>query len=292
MQDLDWSDIRIVLALARAGSLAAAARRLRIDATTVARRVARTEARLGTRLFDRADGACRPTEAGARVAVAAERMETEAEAMLAAVTGSDAQVAGTVRLTSVPLLVDRLLIPALPGLLARHAGLLVELVAEPRSLSLTRREADMALRLARPQGEQAAVARRVGRLVYAAYAPAGANGARLPWIGYEDGMADLPPARRAADLAARDGRPLAAMRVNDGGGVLQAVLAGLGRGLLPCLVGDAEPGLTRLDDPDAGFERELWLLIHPELRRLPRVRAVVEWLEAVLAAAQPRPVAA
>lgn len=283
MQGLDWSDLRIVLALARTGSMAAAGRRLRIDPTTVARRLARAEARLGVRLLDRADGACRPTEAGARVAAAAERMEAEADAMAAAVAGADSRVAGTVRLTAVPLLVDRLLIPALPALLARHPELAVELVAEPRALSLTRREADMALRLARPQAEQAAVARRIGRLRYAAYAPAGADAAALPWIGYEDGMAELPPARRSAALAARDGG-VAAVRVNDGGGLLQAVRAGLGRGVLPRVVGDAEPGLVRLDEPEACFERELWLLAHPELRRLPRMRAVAGWLDAVVAA--------
>lgn len=282
MQDLDWSDLRTVLALARAGTMAAAARRLRVDPTTVARRIARTETRLGVRLFDRAEGACRPTEAGARAAAAAERMEAEADAVAEAVAGSDRRVAGTVRLTAVPLLVDRVLIPALPGLLARHPELTVELVAEPRALSLTRREADMALRLARPTGEQAVVARRLGRLAYAAYGPAGADPHSLPWIAYEDGMAELPPAKRTAALAARDGGRLAAVRVNDGGGLLQAIRAGLGRGVLPCAVGDAATGLVRLDDPGAVFERELWLLTHPELRRLPRVRAVAEWLDATL----------
>ncbi|MEQ9332512.1 LysR family transcriptional regulator, partial [Thalassobaculum sp.] len=239
------------------------------------------EAALGVRLFDRVEGAWRPTAAGASAAAAAERMEGEAGALAEAVAGADARVAGTVRLTAVPLLVDRLLVPALPALLARHPDLTVELVAEPRALSLTRREADLALRLARPTGEQAPLARRIGRLAYAAYGPTGADASALPWIGYDDSMADLPPARRMMELAARDGRPMAGLRVNDGGGLLQAIRAGIGRGLLPRLVGDRAAGLARLDDPDAVLERELWLMIHPELRGLARVRAVVAWLDAV-----------
>ena len=280
-QEPDWSDLRVVLALARFGTLAEAARRLRVDPTTVARRIVRAEAALGVRLFDRVEGNWRTTAAGASAAAAAERMEGEAGALAEAVAGADARVAGTVRLTAVPLLVDRLLVPALPGLLVRHPDLTVELIAEPRSLSLTRREADLALRLARPTGEQAALARRIGRLAYAAYGPAGVDPAALPWVGYDDSMADLPPARRMVDLAARDGRPMAGLRVNDGGGLLQAVRAGIGRGLLPRMVGDRAAGLVRLDDPDAVLERELWLLIHPELRGLARVRAVAGWLDAV-----------
>lgn len=282
MQDPDWSDLRVVLALARFGTLAEAARRLRVDPTTVSRRVVRAEAALGARLFDRVEGNWRPTAAGVRAAAAAERMEGEAGGLAEAVAGADAAVAGTVRLTSVPILVDHVLIPALPGLLARHPDLAVELIAEPRSLSLTRREADLALRLARPTGEQSALARRIGRLAYAAYAPAGADPSVLPWIGYDDSMADLPPARRTAALAARDGETLAGLRVNDGGGLLQAVRAGIGKGVLPRMVGDAAPGLVRLDDPEAEFDRELWLLTHPELRGLARVKAVAGWLESAL----------
>lgn len=282
MQELDWSDLRIVLALARFRTLAQAARRLKIDPTTVARRIVRAEAALGVRLFDRIEGAWRPTAAGTSAATSAERIEGEAGALAEAVAGADTRVAGTVRLTAVPILADRLLVPALPGLLARHPDLTVELIAEPRSLSLTRREADLALRLARPSGEQATLARRIGVLAYAAYAPAGADPMALPWIGYDDSMTDLPPARHTSDLAIRDGRPLAGLRVNDGGGLLQAIRAGIGRGVLPRVVGDRARGLVRLDDPDAVLERELWLLTHPELRGLARLRAVVKWVEEVV----------
>ena len=146
-----------------------------MDATTVGRRLRAAEAALGARLFQRMpDGALRPTQAGELAAAHAERAEAVVADLLEAVAGADAAPVGTVRVTAVPVLVGRVLAPAAAALTARHPGLRLELVAEPRDLSLTRREADVALRLARPTpgAGQAVLARRIGRLVYAAYAPA------------------------------------------------------------------------------------------------------------------------
>ncbi len=166
LRPLDWNDLRYLLAVARGGTLAGAAKGLGVDDSTVSRRVARLEARLEARLFERAgDGRLRPTPAGAEALERAERMELEVEGLRDSVTGADAVCAGTVRLTSVPLLVNRLLVPALPGLLDRHPALNLELVADPSDLSLRRREADIALRLARPRsGGRSVLARRIGTL--------------------------------------------------------------------------------------------------------------------------------
>lgn len=153
MQDLDWDDLRFVLAVARGRSLAGAARRLRVNESTVGRRVARMEQRLGARLFERIAGSLTPTEAGDRVIAGAERVELELQAVAGAVSGTDRLAAGSVRLTAVPIVVNRILVPALPSLLSAHPDLRVELIAEPRDLSLTRRETDIALRLARPEDE-------------------------------------------------------------------------------------------------------------------------------------------
>lgn len=289
MQPQTWDDLRIVLALARAGTLAGAAARLRIDATTVGRRLRAAEASLGARLFERAgrDGVLRPTPAGAVVVLHAERVESEVAALRGTVSGADAVASGSVRLTSVPILVSRVLVPAVPTLAVRHPGLRLDLIAEPRDLSLTRRDADLALRLARPSPEagQGVLARRIGRLAYAAYAPAeAAPDATLPWIGYEDGMAGLPPARWIAAAAGSGG--VAPVALNDGEAIIQAVRAGLGRSLLPRIVGDREPGLRRiatagLPDPPS---RELWLLVDPDLRPLARIAAVIAWIEEIVAA--------
>jgi DNA-binding transcriptional LysR family regulator len=177
--------------------------------------------------------------------------------------------------------VNRILVPALPDLLRRHPQLRIELIAEPRDMSLTKREADIALRLARPAKEARAVARRVGHLDYAVYGPRGTPAETLPWITYEDAMADLPQWRWMADQARQDGAVRATLAANDAEAILRGVEAGLGKSLLPMAVADREPGLVRLDSGPAALTRELWLMVHPDLRHLTRIGAVMDWLVAV-----------
>jgi DNA-binding transcriptional LysR family regulator len=288
MQTINWNDLRYVLAVSRGGTLAAAARLLAVDDTTVARRLAALEATLGVRLYERLpQGGLLLTTAGERATLRAERVEREMSA-LGPLAGANDLVSGTVRITSVPIVVNHVLVPAAKILRERHPNLQLELVAEPRDLSLTRREADLALRLARPKtGGTRVLARRVGTLRYEVYAAAscGARDAStLPWISYDDTMAHLPQARWIAARAVRNSERVAAVHVNDAEGVLGAVIAGLGRSLLPCIVADADPRLRRVGAkrrPPA-LTRELWLLTHAELRRLTRVEAAVEWIEAIV----------
>lgn len=278
MQDLNWNDLRFVLAVARSQSLAGAARRLGVNESTVGRRIAEAEQRLGARLFERSLGAFHPTEAGRAVVAGAERVELEVQAVETVVSGADRLAAGTVRLTSVPIVVNRVLVPALSSLLRAHPQLRVELIAEPRDLSLTKREADIALRLARPRSEVRAVTRRIGQLDYAVYGPSRKSGPPLPWITYEDGMADLPQWRWMAEQSDRGRGAPPPLTVNDAEAILQGVKAGLGKSLLPVAIAQREPGLVRLEGGPPALARELWLLVHPELRNLTRVRVVIDWL--------------
>lgn len=285
---MDWNDLRYVLALAREGSYAAAAQRLAVDPTTIPRRLRAIEAALEVRLFERGgDGRMWPTQAGKIVANRAEAMEAEAGRLVEAVKGTDAFASGVVRVTAVPILINRVLVPAANELVALHPQLRLELVAEARSLSLTRREADIALRLARPSDDAGnrILARRIGTLVYAVYAAktiTADRAAELPWLTYEDNMAHLPQASWVAEIACKGGRT-AAVTMNDAEAILQAAKAGLGRALLPCIVADQIPGLARVtvdDVPPTG--REMWLLTHPDLRHLTRITAVLEWMEATI----------
>ena len=284
MQALDWNDLRHVLALAREGSHAAAARQLGVDPTTVTRRLRAIEAALGVRLFERgADGDMCLTQAGEIAAKRAEAVEAEIGGLKAAVQGADASASGTVRVTAVPILINRVLVPAAAELMVRHPQLRVELIAESRDLSLTRREADIALRLARPSDDTGnrVLSRRIGTLAYAVYVGSNvqADTEKLPWLTYEDGMAHLPQARWIAKAAEKNGG-LSAVAVNDAEAVLQAVQAGLGRSLLPCIVADHVLGLRRVSVDEAEFpEREIWLLTHPDLRHLARIAAVLAWIE-------------
>lgn len=154
-----------------------------------------------------------------------------------------------VRLSGVPMLVNRLLIPALPQLYARYPRLRIELIAEARNASLTRREADVALRLARPEGGSAVLAKCLGHLEYAVYGPRKCAADHLPWITYEEGLSHLPQARWIA-TATHDGE-LAPLLVSDAEAIVHAMHAGLGKSLLPCFGADRDSKLRRLSNSKA-----------------------------------------
>jgi DNA-binding transcriptional LysR family regulator len=281
MQDMNWNDLRYVLALARGARLASAARRLEVNEVTVARRLSRIEHMLGARLFERIGGRLVATEIGQVVIRQAEDIESRVEQINQTVTGADAKAVGLVRLTAVPMLLNRLLIPALPRLLPAHPMLQLHLIAEPRNLSLMQREADLALRFGRPEEEQRVIARRIADFAYWVYGPALLPSGPVPWIIY-DSSVSLPHAHwlaKAAQSTPEVGPPLI---VNDSDVIVHAVRAGLGRSLLPGLVGDCEPGLRRHGSAEPVLSRELWLLVHPEKRRLARVEVVIAWLEQIL----------
>jgi DNA-binding transcriptional LysR family regulator len=273
---MDWNDLRYVLMLSRASTLAAAARRLNVNQTTVARRLDAVQRALGARLFERVDGAFHPTKAGEAAIAHAARVEQDVADLERGVRNVDHEVAGSVRLTAVPVLINRLVVPALPELQARHSGLQLDLVADSRNASLTRREADVALRLARPEAGRSVLARRLGQLDYAVYGARDGSPSQLPWITYEEGSAHLPQARWI-EMASR-GEAMAPLSVNDAEALFQAVSAGLGKSLLPCFVADGATGLRRLSGAKPVLSREVWLLTHAELRRQARIVAVVDWL--------------
>jgi len=277
MQAMDWDDLRYLLAAARAGTLAGAARRLGVDQTTVARRIAAAESTLGARLFDRQAGLLRPTRAGSAAIARAADVERDVGALRSAIAGNDAALGGVVRVTAVPILANRLLIPALPSLQRRHPGLRLELIGDPRNLSLSRREADIALRLARPESGGATLTRRIAELPYAVYAPARRRRRIWPWITYEEGLAHLPQARWIAKTAPGE-EP--ALRVGDAEAIVAAIRAGIGQSLLPRFVGDDDPRMRRLGG--TVLTREIWLLTHREIRAQARIAAALAWLEEVV----------
>jgi DNA-binding transcriptional LysR family regulator len=259
-----------------------AARRLGLNESTVARRITQAEKRLRARLFERSLGKLEPTEAGAEIIRRAERIEMEVQAAEGAIAGTDERAAGTVRVTTVPIVANRILAPALTHLLAEHPHLRIELIGDSRDLSLTKREADIALRLARPQKEVRAIARRIGRLAYAVYGPARHASKSLPWVTYEDRMNDLPQSQWIAETIAHDRAADPQVLVNDAEVLLQCVTAGLGKSVLPVAIGEQMPGLVRIGECPQALSRELWLMVHPDLRDLIRVRVVMDWIMATI----------
>jgi DNA-binding transcriptional LysR family regulator len=278
MQELDWNDLRYILCLSRAGCITGAARKLGVNETTVARRIARVEGRLGARMFERDAGVLRPTDSGQIVIDRAERIELDVEAIEDGVTSADSVAVGKVRVTAVPLVLNHILIPALPDLLRSHPRLQLELASDHRNLSVTNREADIALRMARPDREYRAVARRIGIVDYAVYGASAAS-RPLPWITLEAGWSHLPHARWMAKAIASDPEARTTVIVNDSELALTTVRTGLGRSLLPCRVGDRVPEVSRLSGPKPVLSREMWLIVHPDLKHLARVRAVIAWIK-------------
>lgn len=268
--------MRTFLAITRHGTLSAAARALGVTQPTMGRRLAAMEVRTGARLLQRLPGRYVLTPLGESVLGNAERIESEALAAERTITGKDIGLEGLVRLTTVDTLAARIVAPALADLQSRHPGIIVELVPDTRSLSLSRREADIALRMTRFEGHEVA-SRRVGAMTMGLYATPDwqerieKGDVRL--VTVLDDQAHLPEAKWL-----RDAFPDAAsgFRSNSREVQLWATKSGAGIAALARYRADAEPGLVRLrrDLPD--LVRDIWLGVHVDMRHMPRVRAVMD----------------
>ena len=280
---MNWEDLRHFLALAEAGSLSEAARRLKVDHTTVARRIAGLEAALGLRLVERRPRALTLSADGLRIADLGQGMADRAFAILRLAQGVDSAPHGLVRVSAPPALAAVVLAPRLAGLRHDHPGLVVDLIGEQHAANLGRREADIAVRLSRPAGDSL-VCRKVGQMALALYAsPAYARGRMASdWdlLAHDGVPADLPQ-QRWLDVALA-GRP-AVFRASDLMALAAAARAGIGVAVLPRFLGDGDPQLTRLDSPVPPPRRDIWTVIHADLHRAPRIRAVLDWLAAALA---------
>lgn len=291
---MDWDHLRFVMAVAEAGGLSAAGRRLRVDPATVSRRLDALEAELGCKLFHRSRRGLEPTAAGAKLAEHARRMEAEVLALSLELTAEDRGLQGTVVVAATEPIATGLVVPALPAFQAQHPGIAVELVTGIRSLDLGRREADLALRLHRPEQAELKL-RRIGRVGYGLYAsPAylerqappqeAARFAGQRLIDWPLGYTEIP---QVPWLRARASEAMVVLRSSSAVTRLAAAVAGVGIALLPCLQADPEPGLRRLpSEPPPALD--LWLTSHRDLAGVPRVRALLDHLAAAARAAAVR----
>jgi DNA-binding transcriptional LysR family regulator len=275
---LDPSDLQVVLALTRAGTLAAAGERLGLNPSTVFRSIQRIERGLGQALFERSRSGYLPTAQGQALAGHAEQIEIHLESARSAAQLGPELVSGTVRLTTTDTILHGLLAPALKALHAVHPLLGFELHAGNELASLTRRDADIAVR-ATQRPPQHLVGRHVGPIRLALYAARGApirryDPARLaaaPWIAPDDALPDHPSVRwRRKHFA----KVAPTYRVNSILSVMEFVVQGLGVGLLPMFLAQPHPGLRALTPALDECQTELWLLAHPESRHLIRVATV------------------
>lgn len=269
-------DIRILLAIARRGTLSGAAETLGLHQTTVSRRLDALEQALGTRLFDRIDRRMQPTRKGEAMLAQAERVEQEALTLEALAERADMRPAGNVRIAGVESLLSVMVAPFLGQLWNRYPDIAVELVAGNENLHLSRREADIALRLARPVSGDVTM-RRIGVFGFALYGPSEVEegASSISWGGYDEELDHVPEQKWLMVRAGHGSLRLKASSAH----ILAAAACRAGlRVMLPCCMGDRAAGLTRLSGPEPAVCREIWLLVHRQIRHVARVGAVIDWL--------------
>jgi DNA-binding transcriptional LysR family regulator len=272
------ADLEVVLALVRAGTLAAAGERLGVNASTVFRSLQKIERGLGTPLFARSRSGYAPGEMALQLAEQAEHVEAALEASRAVVRQQPGAVSGTVRITTTDTILHGLVAPALARLRALHPLLSFELHTGNELASLTRRDADIAVR-ATKQPPAHLVGRRLGPIRAALFAAA-SSGLRsledveatsVPWIAPDDALPEHPSVlwRRKAFP-----RVVPQYRVSSILSVAQLVELGLGVGVVPLFLAQQMPGLVQVGETLEEGQTELWLLTHPQSRHLRRVSTV------------------
>ena len=279
---LDWDDLRFFLSVARHGSLSAAAKELHVAQSTVGRRLASLEAALGVRLLNRTPDGYVPTLGGQGLREQAERMEAEALSLERSVGGRDTRLAGLVRVTCAETVASHILAPCFAELHLQHPDIMIELIPDPRELSLSMREADISVRLARPD-QHDLVVRRVGSLAFGLYAApgyldrhgepdfeGGCPGHHL--ITQLEDIQDVIQTGWLADLAPR---ARIALQTSSHEAAVSAAVHGGGLACLARFRADREPGLERLTAPTAVPSAGIWLVVHRDSRGMARIRVIL-----------------
>jgi DNA-binding transcriptional LysR family regulator len=279
---MDWDDVRVFLAVARHGSLRAAGRALGLSQPTIGRRLASFEATFGgPTLFDRLPEGLRLNAAGDALIAAAEELESAALALERRRAAASPALSGTVRVSVGEWG---------GGFLARHLDqssetglpptLTLELVESWETANLARRDADLALRHGVPEGGNLYVS-KVGVIACAVYRRRDGRvhdplrGAA--WVTYPEEQIHVISARWVDQQLRATGGSVA-LRASTLPLRTDAVRAGIGVGLLPCYVGDADPLLERITPPVPELGAEYWVIVHRDLRRAACVRAVIDWI--------------
>lgn len=275
---LSGADLEVVLALSRTGTLAAAAERLAVDASTVFRTVQRIERQLGQSLFARSRQGYRPSELALKLAAHAEQMEAALEAARSELQAEPEQVSGTVRITTTDTILHGLLAPALASLSAAHPLLRYELHSGNELADLSKRDADIAVRATRRPPSHL-VGKHLGPVKVALYAPAGSalrsiddvHALSPPWVSRDETLPEHPSVTWRKKHFPKE-QPVC--QVDSILTVVELVAQGLGVGILPLFLAQGRAGLQQISAPLDEAQTELWLLTHTESRHLRRVSAV------------------
>ena len=285
----NWDDYRFFATLAQSGSVRASGDRLGVNASTVTRRLDGLEGRLGVKLFVRSHSGLQLTPDGEQLFARLEPLVAELGDLEATFSGWGEEVAGTVRLT-LPDVLALILMPELAGFSAEHPGVRLEFIPNYRELDLARGEADMAIRVTN-QPPDTLIGRQLGESRLGVYGSRSYLALHDPieapeearWI--ESGIESI----RAPGFKKRFYANVP-MGIRCNSVLLQqsALAADMGITLLPCAVGDADPNLERIGALEALEAQPIWLLFHPDLRGVPRIRALSDHIQSAFTRLEPR----
>src|SRR5271165_1021451 len=284
--ELSWDEFRLVKAIADSRSLAGAAALLGLNHSTVFRRLGALEARVGAPLFERSRFGYDPTAAGDEMIALANLMAESIMEFERRVAGRDARPTGRLKVTTVEAIGQRFMPAILAQFQGQNPGVVIDLILSEQELNLSRRDADVAIRVTNDPPETL-VGRRLCAVRWAIYYRrdlVGALGSQplesAPFIGFGENFG--PPAgRRWTETHVRPGRVVG--KVNSILNMRELAIQGMGAALLPCVLGDVSPALVRLAPPLAELEAGLWILTHSDLRRSARVRAFMDFAGAEMA---------
>lgn len=281
MQDTDWDDLRFFLAVDRKGSVAGAARALGTNHSTVLRRLSSLEKNLGVRLFERLRTGYTMTSAGEQLIARLQGVNEQIEGAQRQLAGLDTRPAGSIRVTSTDTLAHGLLMPHLAAFRAAHPAIQLQLVVNNTFLSLTRREADVAIRPSNRPPENL-IGRKVGSIQTALYASRDywrTHGNRKPtqwdWVVADESLGHLEQARWAAQRVPPE---RIAVSVDSLLGMRDAIRAGLGVGMLLTMLADGDPQLVQIEKPDPRLDTSIWILTHGDLKQVPRIQLFTKFM--------------
>ena len=287
---VDWDDVRFFLAVARGGSVRAAAEQLGVNHSTVLRRVGQLEERLAAQLFDKRPSGYRITEAGEEVLGLAEQMEVSSNQLEARIVGRDQSVRGLLRVTVAPTIATHLMMPAFAEFARQYPEVEVEILSQDEPVNLTNREADVAIRVVYDRdtlplnlhglkGPELFGGIYLARDLLAAWRAGSVD--RVRWIVKTN--IGVPDWAHGGEVPAA-GVPF---RVNSADAQIAAVQRGLGMTGLSCFVGDADPLLARVPGTKLRMHGTVWLLTQGETRKTRRVRLFTEFVADRLAGVAP-----
>lgn len=284
-QPLNWNDIHVVLAVCREGTLSGAARTLGVNHSTVFRRIGAIEKKLGVRLFERLASGYLMTEAGEAMLESGEHIENEVQGLSRKLLGRDLHLSGVIRVAVPDALLVKILMPHLNTFSQQYPKIQIELNISNNYLNLSKREADVAIRVTQKPPETV-VGRHICSVATTIYGSttylANQNDKTIEhhtWLMPDESLEQLPITKW---LNLKHPKATIGLRCNTLLGLYEAATQHLGIAALPCFLGDPDTRLTRIVPPVNELASELWLLTHTDLRRTARVRVLMDFMTDVL----------